>query len=243
MRKCVHSLFQCLALLFILHFFTGCEDSASNRADEYLIRLEDKVVTVLDFNNAFEIVKTAYPRDLEQNAEELLNARLRLLNQMIVEVLILKRAEDVGITVSETEFENKVAEIKADYPDGTFEETLLEFAVSYESWENRLKTRMIMDKVIEKDLNEQITITPADITEFYQKNYKGLESNLSENENSHDINEVIILRLRRQKAEKAYKEWINKLSGHYPIEINSTLWEEMTGMKRFSIDDLNPEKP
>jgi hypothetical protein len=205
--------------------------------------VRDKVVTVLDFNNAFEIVKTAYPHDIRQNPEELLKARLRLLNQMAVEMLILKRAEDLGIGVSDTEFEKNVADIKADYPEGTFEETLLELAVSYDSWKNRLKTRMIIDKVIEKDLNDPITITPADISKYYEKNYKGLESNLSENENSQNINEAIILRLRRQKTEEAYNVWVNKLRDQYLIEINSALWEALTGMKRISLDALNTEKP
>lgn len=238
-RKYIHN----LALFFILCILVGCEDPTPDRADEYLIRVGGKVVTVLDFNNAFEIVKTAYPHDIRQNPEEILKAQLRLLNQMAVEILILKRAEDLGIGLSDAEFEKIVDSIKADYPDGTFEETLLEFAVSYEAWENRLKTRLIIDKVIEKDLNERITITPADISKYYEENYKGRESDLSEHGNSQNINEAIILRLRRQKTEEAYKMWVNELRDRYLIETNSALWEKMTGMKSISLDDLNTEKP
>ena len=41
------------------------------------------------------------------------------------------------------------AEIKKDYPEDTFEKTLLEFAVSYESWETRLRNRLLMEKVVD----------------------------------------------------------------------------------------------
>ncbi len=54
-------------------------------------------------------------------------------------------------------------------PEGEFEETLLESAVSYDTWENRLKIRLIIEKVIDHELKAKATISSEDISEFYEK--------------------------------------------------------------------------
>jgi hypothetical protein len=207
----------------------GCANSGPDDANEYLIRIGDRVLTVLEFNEAFELVKTAYPHDIRNNNEDLKSAQLRLLNQMTVEMIILERADELGIEISQTEIDQAVSEIRNDYPEDAFEETLIEFALSYETWENRLKSRLLIDKVIEKELKDQIVITPEDISLYYQEKYEGQD--LSSVENSEEINEAIIKNLRRKKAEEAYLSWIEHLKANYKIDINSEQWQKITGTK------------
>ncbi|MBI5062841.1 MAG: hypothetical protein HZB87_05090, partial [Desulfatitalea sp.] len=42
-------------------------------------------------------------------------------------------------------------------------------------------------------------------------------------------NQKIIKHLRQQKAELAYKEWIDGLRKSYPVEINRQVWDRMVG--------------
>jgi len=188
-------------------------------------------MTVLEFNNAFEIAKIAYEDDISQHPEDLRNAQIRLLNELTVEMILLEQAQKLGISVTDAELEKAVSEIKSDYPEGEFEKALLEFAVSYDSWKNRLKNRLIMDKVIEEELKSRITITPEDISEYYQKHYQGRKMESESAQTSEDINEAIVKQLRRQKAEETYHSWIEALKAQYVIEINSELWEKITGSK------------
>ena len=154
-------------------------------------------------------------------------ARIRLLNQMTEELIILERAKELAISVSDEEVEKTIADIKNDYPDDVFEQTLLDYAVSYESWKKGLKTRLLMEKLVEKELKDRVVITAEDIEKFYQQNYKsnGLYTEFAEN--SKDINKKIIEHLRRKKTEKAYKSWIEKIQKRYKIEINKKQWEKM----------------
>jgi hypothetical protein len=117
---------------------------------------------------------------------------------------------------------------------------LLEYAVSYEDWESRLKNRLIIDKVIEDELKNRITITPEDISEYYQKNYQGRENDAGTTPESEDINETIVKQLRRIKAEESYNSWIEELKGQYAIEINRDQWERLTGSKRIE-ENGNPQ--
>lgn len=221
----------------------GCADSESDVENEYLIRIGDRIVTVIDFNEAFEIVKTAYPHHLRNDREDLKKAQVRLLKQMAIEMIVLEKASALGIEVSDAELEQSIAEIKSDYPEGVFEETLLEFAVSYESWKDRLRTRLIMEKVIDKQLKDQIVITPEDVARYYEDNFKDRKQDSDEGENPNDIDEAIIEILRRKKIEEAYNLWIRELKANYTIEINSAQWEKITGTKDISEKDLNIGAP
>ena len=213
-----------------LFLFSGCGEKGSGLGNEVLIRVGDRVVTVLDFNEAFEISKIAFDSTSEQ-ADDLREAQLRLLNELILEVILLERADEIGINVTDSELEKTVAAIKSDYPTGEFEETLLEFAVSYDTWESRLKTRLTMEKVIEKELENRISITPEDIAEYYKKNFQGKKDESDSTPAAGDINEIIVKQLRREKAEESYKTWIEELKAKYEIEINNEQWAKMQAPK------------
>ncbi|CAB1056137.1 hypothetical protein D1BOALGB6SA_871 [Olavius sp. associated proteobacterium Delta 1] len=221
----------------LVFFLPACEQKETDLGKEVLIRVADRVMTVLDFNNAFEIAKIAYENNIKEQPEDLKKAQIRLLNQLTVEMILLERAKELGISITEAELEKAVSAIKSDYPAGEFEKTLLEFAVSYDSWRDRLRNRLILEKVIEEELKNRITITPEDISQYYQKNYQGRQEESGAAQTSDDINEAIVKQLRRQKAEETYNSWVEDLKGQYEIEINRVQWEKITGSKSIEEND------
>lgn len=230
-----------LGTVLLFGFWGGCMNSGSNPDNEPLIRVRDRILTVQDFNKAFEVAKTAYPHNFEDDPEDFRNARLRLLNQLVVEMIILERADELGISISEEELKKAVSEIKSDYPEDTFEKALLESAVSYESWEARLKNRLLMQKVVDNELKNQIVITPEDIAAYYERNYRDTDTDVESINETDDVNENIIKHLRQEKAEKAYKIWIKELKQKYSIEINSAPWEKISGSKYREGQELENE--
>ena len=137
----------------------NCGDFNSKRDTEYLIRVGDHSVTAVDFNNALEFAKTAYPHNATQASAVNKSIRLRLFNQLIEELILLQKAGELKISVSDTEIEAAIAEIKSDYPDDTFEQTFLENAISYDIWKERITKRLIIEKVIALELEDKIAIT------------------------------------------------------------------------------------
>ena len=210
----------------------GCTVSESNPDAEPLIRVGDRVLTVLEYNQAFEIAKTAYSHNLRYEPDNYRNAQLRLLNELTIEMIILERAVELGLTISDEEVEKAVADIKKDYPEDTFEKTLLEFAITYETWKDRLRKRLLMEKVIDHELKDQIIITPEDVAKYYEQNFRAQALPDKDSEMSpEDIDKMIIEQLRREKMEHAYQQWMNKLKQKYPIEINSVQWERISGLQ------------
>ena len=243
MMKSLFSAIKLIGLLLLFFQLSGCEQKASDYGNEVLLRVGDRVVTVLDFKEAFEISKTAYAHNIRQQAEELREAQIRLLNQLIIEMVLLERAQELEISVSDDELQKAVSEIKSDYPEGEFEQTLIESAVSYDSWRDQLKTRLTIDKVIDAELKNRITISAEDIAQHYKKNYQDQGIEPDSGQSSQDINEAIVMQLRREKAEQAYNAWVEDLKAKYVIEINSEQWDEITGPQIIEANETDAGNP
>ena len=223
-------------VFLIICSLAGCgdygSDSHSAPSDNYLIRVGDSVATTVDFNRAFEIVKTAYPHSALQEPDSCRRAKLRLLSQLIEEMIIFERAKELNIGISDSELDEAVAQVKGDYDDNAFEQTLLEHAVSYHLWEKELGRRLLIEKVVERELKEQVVITSEDISNYYEKHYNGHggQSDLSADPEKadQDLNRIIVKQLRKKKVEEAYKPWIEHLRKKYLIEINKKGWKKIS---------------
>jgi hypothetical protein len=218
-----------LRLMLVAVLLFACSPSKPGSEESVLIRVADRTVTVAEFQRAFEVAKAAYSHNIIQNPEDYREAQLRLLNQMTEELILLERAEELNVTVEEDEVEQTIAEIKSDYPDEVFDEMLLEYAVSYKAWKESLRTRLLMEKLVEQELDQQVTITPEEIAKYYREHY-GEDSVASGNamtEHSREIDEIIVKQLRRQKIEQAYKDWIEEIQKQYSIEIDQDHWEQI----------------
>jgi hypothetical protein len=84
-----------------------------------------------------------------------------------------------------------------------------------------------MEKVIDEDLKHRITIEPDEILAYYDAHVR---SKADDSLKPGDINEVIVMQLRRKKAENAYLAWMKTLQKEYTIEINQKQWEKIANL-------------
>jgi hypothetical protein len=209
-----------ICFLWVGYTLVGCSDVEQKQKDEYFIKVGNRTITVADFNKAFEIAKNAYPHNSIQQPDVIREARLRLVQQMTEEMILLQRAEELGVTIKDSEVEKTLEELKRDYPDNVFQEILLEYAIPYRSWREGLKTRLLMEKVIAKELGDHIEITHDDISKYYEEHFKDDDTSSVVKEVPEDINNIIKKILRKEKMEKTYAPWIEKLKNNYVVEIN-----------------------
>ena len=143
---------------------------------------------------------------------------------MSEELIITTHAATIGVAVSDAELAQAVEAVKADYPDETFEETLLENAVSFDAWKQKLATRMLVGKVVEKEIVDTVEITSTDIATYIQKYYP---DGAPAGEDSDAIHQKIVRHLRHQKAEQIYPQWIESLREKYRVDINQKRWQQL----------------
>jgi hypothetical protein len=209
-----------------LLFFTFCTRPAKD--DGYLIRVGSSTVTVAEFNHAVEAAaEDDFPGEQEIGGTTQNDLRMRVLNQLAEELIIAERAKDLGIQVSGEELERAVADIKADYPDDTFEKTLLENAVSFQVWKKKLALRLLIDKVVKNELVDKVEITSQDVADYFQSHYP---EGVPEGENADEINQRIVQHLRHQKAEEMYQGWIEELRKTYPVDVDRERWNRLVGL-------------
>ncbi len=219
----------------------GCMEAPSEPVDTYLVKVGGSTLTVSEFNEVFEISKTAYSHSDTMDPQVVADIKSRLLNQLIEELILLESAGAAGISISAGELESEVQKIKADYPDGVFEEMLLEAAVSFEAWKKRLKMQLVARKFIQAELEAKITITTEEVARYYAEQFPGdtqsaagaqpggWQSDTQTGDQQPVITDAMVLRmLKNQKVQAAYAEWMKANRRNVTIDINSQQWEAIT---------------
>ncbi len=112
--------------------------------------------------------KTSSSAEIEKLKEEILNA-------MITEKLMIQRAGELSITVNDNELTKKIDEIRKDYGNGDFNGNFPP-GIKFERWKEELKKRMLMEKLIEKDVYAGIKISDKEAIDYYRKNIKAYTS-------------------------------------------------------------------
>ena len=229
---CHPAFFPAWALL-ILSMLCGCGGGGNRDLNEkVLIRAGGSVVTVRDFHEAFESGITS-PSRLFQDPEALRDEKYRILNRLTEELLILERARELNLRVGDGETARVVDDLKKDFPDDTFEKTLRENGISFPTWKKALKRRLLMEKVVRKDLSETSFRTPLTVNgDRAADDTKNPPENVAENADASgddappgDDEDLSGTPARTTAAEVAYPEWINRLKQQYAIEIDWKLWE------------------
>jgi hypothetical protein len=211
----------------------GCSEPEKEKIPQYLIKTPLMIITNSDFLEELDLKKAAYPFNIDENATEYNEMVIHLVKMLSEEIILLSAAADKEVIVTDQDVELAEEEFKKDYPEDSFDQILLKNAISYSFWKKRFKKNMIIDKLFDQELKQKIEITSRDIVEFY-KNYHRADTRKTNNKAGSfkkDVTEKELLtRIRMQKTQDYYDEWIQLLENDYPVEINKEK------LKNFLID-------
>ena len=147
-----------------LIFFRGLTVATVNGSniylDDYQSRLDQKMDMV--------------PKDILVQPEYMKRFEEEVLDNMITEKIMYLRAQELNISISEIELENKIKEIKKDY-GGDFTSQFAQENVKYENWKEDFKKEMLLQKLIATDVNAKIKISDDEAKDYFNEhrnNYK-----------------------------------------------------------------------
>lgn len=170
MRSC-EKIATGVVILFLI--LSGCSNKGGTSAeDKAVISVDDRVLTLAEFNEYFETTKISSDEEQSQDSATIREARLRFLLQLVEEMILLRRADDLHIHISTQELDEAVLNFKKGYSEADFEYLFLKQAISFEAWQERLKKRLLVQKVIRKELWEEASVTPQKISDYYDKHWK-----------------------------------------------------------------------
>ena len=207
----------------------GCEKLALDAPGGYLIKVGEGVCTVSDFQRAFEVAKLAYAEEDLSNPEILEEIRTRLLRELTEELILLERARELGLSVSDEELEEAVSKIKEDFPEDSFDRMLLENSISYSYWKEGLRKELLRKRLETEELETDIPVGPAEIREFHERYLADSPVKPENDEEAAEYSRRIVEQVRKEKARKKYQAWVRSLWNRYDVEIDEKAWRKISG--------------
>jgi hypothetical protein len=205
----------------------GCGKPAASPEDQgVLVKAGGTAILVRDFQLALDAVRAAYDPALLREPLVAREIKSRLLDQLTQEALIRERGRVLGITVGEDERDRAEAHIRADYPGESFEQMLLQQAVSYPVWCEQLRMRLLADKVIDAELGSRLAVEPREIVAAADK-LPPAEKEQLRGGHAEPLRQRLLRRLRRQKLESAYPEWIERLRQEIRVTVDTRLRDRL----------------
>lgn len=115
--------------------------------------------------------QSQFPSPPEGSSEDQINMqKLELLRSMIDSEIMLQRAEKLGLMASDADVQTKLNELKTPYTKEEFDKQLQARKMSLDDLKAQIRRDLSIQKLINKEITSHITITDADVANFYNSN-------------------------------------------------------------------------
>jgi peptidyl-prolyl cis-trans isomerase SurA len=195
-------LISCAPLLALVVFAAGCKKSVSPNV---AASVNGRAITYAELDKQFG---RSFPNQPEGvSPDETQFRKLELLRVMIDEEIMLQRAEKLGLIATDAEVDAKFNEIRAPYTQEEFQKQLEAQKLTVDELKSKLRRDLSVEKLVNKEIISQISITEKDINEFFETN-KGA---FNYPENSYHVAQIIVTpepdsNVRNLKRDKAATE-------------------------------------
>lgn len=209
-----------LLILTLVPFLGACGDTDTGKPEQSAILSSgDLVITRSEFEDHLELKMAAYPMNIREMPSEFNNMVMALVKDLTEEMILVRAAREKGIGISEDEYRKAEKNLMQDYPGDSFEDMLLRNAVDYSFWKRRFKRQLLIDKLIRKELVDQIEITSGEVVSYYNQ----LKPDTGDKEKAGErmSEQELVTWIRNQKARKHYDGWVGELSEKFPVEVNN----------------------
>lgn len=103
--------------------------------------------------------------------DQLKAAAKKLADDEIGRTLLLQKGEKIGASVTPEMVEKKLTEVKASFKsDSVFEHKLKNRGMTLDQYREEIRTDLVMDQVIKKEVAAKIKIGEQDLKKYYEKN-------------------------------------------------------------------------
>jgi peptidyl-prolyl cis-trans isomerase SurA len=178
---------------------TACQSSQSQTPPSSP-PVSDDVWAVVDGREIHrDEVEKAYRRTVQPNQaisdDEALNAKLNLLDQVILEDIMLARARELKIELPESELDAAFNDGKKNIPDAAFNQELASRNLTAADMSDGLRRELTTQKVIQQEVSSKVSVTDKDINDFFQAN----KAQFNLPEDAYHIAQIVITAVKEQQ--------------------------------------------
>src|SRR5215471_6214093 len=102
--------------------------------------------------------------------DQIMTQKLDTLSNLITNEIMLQRAEKLGLAAVDADVEAEISKMKAPYTKEEFEKTLADRHMTLDDLKAQVRSKLTVDKLVNKEITSKITITDADVKGFYEAN-------------------------------------------------------------------------
>jgi peptidyl-prolyl cis-trans isomerase SurA len=127
--------------------------------------------------------------------EELLAAKLSILNDYIVQDILLAKARELKIELPESELDAAYAEAKNNIPDEAFQKELSSRNLSAADMREGLRRELLSQKLIEREVVSKVNVGEQEVTDFFNAN----RGQFSFAEDSYRLAQIVVTPVQDQQ--------------------------------------------
>jgi len=143
----------------------GCPKRGSDQGAA--AKVNGRKIPRADVEKYFNNQTAASPQKPE--GEQASSLRLSILKELIDNEIMLQRAEKLGLLATDEEVDSKINELKAPYTEEQFQQRLKDKNLAMDDLKREMRRNLTVDKVINKEITSKITVTDADISNYYNQ--------------------------------------------------------------------------
>lgn len=151
--------------LAIVLFLSGLVACSSQPGGDVMATVDGRKIFRSDVDKVYDsnVASAQQPPTGEQATA----FRLNILDQMINDEILMRRAEKLGLLATDEEVDRKFNEIKAPFTQEEFDKRMQEKKITLADFKREIRRSITVDKVMNKEVSSKINVTDQDISDYY----------------------------------------------------------------------------
>src|SRR5688572_21188832 len=102
--------------------------------------------------------------------EEALAAKLGILDELILQDILLAKAQQLKVEIPDSEVDTAYAEAKKNMPDDAFQQELTRRQLTAADMRDGLRRELLARKVMEREVTSKVAVTDQEVSDFFNAN-------------------------------------------------------------------------
>jgi peptidyl-prolyl cis-trans isomerase SurA len=156
----------------------------------------DTWATVDGRNITRETVEKAYQRTQDTSRpvsdDEAMTAKLNVLNDVIVQDILLAKAEQLKLTVPDTELDAAYADAKKNISEEAFQQEVTRRGLTPADMREGLRRELLTQKVVAQEVGSKVAVSDKEVNDFFTNN----RAQFNVPEESYHIAQIVVTPIR-----------------------------------------------
>jgi parvulin-like peptidyl-prolyl isomerase len=151
-------------LVMVLLAWSGCSPKAGSSQD-IVIRVGGQSITAGDIERIVGMMsfESGIPK------QEVWASIEGLVDRIVDDALILEYGKGKGIALTGVELERAIGDIVKDYPEGSFQEMLINRCIEYDEWRERVRKHLLIRKIVEEHTRSLPPVSHHAMKTYYEE--------------------------------------------------------------------------